>query len=168
MGPSGAGRGACVCLAAATLITSEAPTVGKIRLGDPTTTWHLQVAVNTAHEWLGDAQCQRLFSDFRDVRGRLLSEVLADRGESGQSHLERLFFYDGARTKACEGRGAVALTMPGSYVIHVCPVAFGRLARERRPAVVVVVHEVLHTLGLGENPPSPSEINSAVLRRCGH
>jgi hypothetical protein len=30
-----------------------------------------------------------------------------------------------------------------------------------------VIHETLHTLGLGENPPSSAEIDSAVARRCG-
>ena len=30
----------------------------------------------------------------------------------------------------------------------------------------MVIHEMLHTLGLGENPPAPSEITRRVNDRC--
>jgi len=30
----------------------------------------------------------------------------------------------------------------------------------------MVIHEMLHTLGLGENPPSSFEITEQVMRRC--
>ena len=30
----------------------------------------------------------------------------------------------------------------------------------------LVIHEMMHTLGLGENPPSSLEINARVLKRC--
>ena len=33
-------------------------------------------------------------------------------------------------------------------------------------AEVVVIHEALHTLGLGENPPSSAEISIRVAARC--
>jgi hypothetical protein len=29
-----------------------------------------------------------------------------------------------------------------------------------------VVHELLHSLGLGENPPTSREITAQVLKRC--
>ena len=32
---------------------------------------------------------------------------------------------------------------------------------------LTLIHEMLHSLGLGENPPSTTEINGQVLRRCG-
>jgi hypothetical protein len=31
----------------------------------------------------------------------------------------------------------------------------------------MVIHEFLHSLGLGENPPSNVEITKQVLTRCG-
>jgi hypothetical protein len=31
---------------------------------------------------------------------------------------------------------------------------------------VIVVHEMMNTLGLGENPPTATQINEQVLRRC--
>jgi len=40
--------------------------------------------------------------------------------------------------------------------------------QERNPseAEAVVLHELLHSLGLGENPPASSEITDAVIRSC--
>jgi hypothetical protein len=35
-------------------------------------------------------------------------------------------------------------------------------------AEVYVIHEMLHTLGLGENPPSSQEITQAVVKRCAN
>jgi hypothetical protein len=32
---------------------------------------------------------------------------------------------------------------------------------------IIIIHEVLHTLGLRENPPSSEEITRQVTRRCG-
>lgn len=137
-----------------------------IRIGQPQTILVLRAAINGAHEWLGDPVCQQVFSDFRDLSGTLLSDVLSERGESGQEHLERLFFYDGSRGEVCTGRGAAALTQPGSHVVFICPAGFREIAREPRKARVIVIHELLHTLGLGENPPSGHEITARVQERC--
>jgi hypothetical protein len=32
---------------------------------------------------------------------------------------------------------------------------------------MIVIHELLHALGLGENPPLSVEITGQVMRRCG-
>jgi hypothetical protein len=50
-------------------------------------------------------------------------------------------------------------------VVYVCGGAFRDLDAKRREQVLI--HEMLHSLGLGENPPSTHEINDAVWRRCG-
>jgi hypothetical protein len=155
-------------MAGAALVLAGSAEAANLRIDDPTTSLTVQMAVDGAREWLADPGCQAVFSDFRDRSGKLLSDVLAERGESGQSHLDRLFFYDGSRAKLCEGLGAAALTQPGSYIVYVCPAQFRQLSRDRRKAVATVVHELLHTLGLGENPPSPREITAGVLARCGH
>lgn len=78
-----------------------------------------------------------------------------------------LVFYDGTRTRACE-KGAVAFTTPGSRAVHVC-VDQLKQAQSANPEHVVaaLIHEILHTLGLGENPPSPSDITRRVRARCG-
>jgi hypothetical protein len=31
----------------------------------------------------------------------------------------------------------------------------------------MIIHEILHSLGLGENPPSSDEITKQVAARCG-
>jgi hypothetical protein len=38
----------------------------------------------------------------------------------------------------------------------------------RQPGVAesMVIHEALHTLGLGENPPTPMEITNRIYGRC--
>jgi hypothetical protein len=42
-----------------------------------------------------------------------------------------------------------------------------RTSRENGEYLVLVpIHEVLHTLGLGENPPSSGEITRTVRRFC--
>ena len=137
-----------------------------IRIDQPQTAMAVRWAINGAHEWLGDPGCRQVFSDFRDLSGKLLSDVLAERGETGQEHLERLFFYDGSRGDLCTGRGAGAMTQPGSHVVFICPAGFGEISREPRKARVIVIHELLHTLGLGENPPSGREITRRVQERC--
>jgi len=137
-----------------------------IRIDQPQTVRTVRWAINGAHEWLGNPGCQQVFSDFRDLSGKLLSDVLAARGESGQEHLERLFFYDGSRGDLCTGRGAAAMTQPGSHVVFICPAGFGEISREPQKARVIVIHELLHTLGLGEDPPSGQEITARVQERC--
>lgn len=137
-----------------------------IRVHDPSISGQLLQAINGAHERLGEAGCGRLFSDFEDLSGKPLADVLAERGESAQSHLGRLFFYDGTDRKLCRGRGAAAMTLPGSKVVYVCPAQFREVARQPRNAQATVIHELLHTLGLGENPPSSREITRRVIERC--
>jgi hypothetical protein len=31
----------------------------------------------------------------------------------------------------------------------------------------MIIHEMMHTLGLGENPPTTFEITERVMARCG-
>jgi hypothetical protein len=57
--------------------------------------------------------------------------------------------------------------------VFVCPAereARSRLARLEFQggslAEAMVIHEMLHTLGLGENPPTPFEITERIRARC--
>jgi hypothetical protein len=64
-----------------------------------------------------------------------------------------------------------AFTTPGSRSVYVCSSPFmtlGRRAGLISPATVVI-HEMLHSLGLGEGGPFPSsiEITLRVQTRCG-
>jgi len=93
--------------------------------------------------------------------------VLDERGETGQSHLQRLFFYDGAEARVCGVPGALAFTQPGSHVVFVCNQWF-REAFATNPSKVeaAIIHESLHSLGLGENPPRSQDITARVMERC--
>jgi hypothetical protein len=52
-------------------------------------------------------------------------------------------------------------------VVRVCAGELKRLNPQQPEYVVAtLIHEILHTLGLGENPPSSREITARVLSRC--
>ncbi len=123
-------------------------------------------AVRGAHRLLADPGCQSVFSDFIESSGRRLQDVLDERGETGQSHLRRLLFYDGAEAR-CKDPGVLAFTQPGSHVVYICNQWF-REAFATNPSKVeaVIIHESLHSLGLGENPPSSHDITARVMERC--
>jgi hypothetical protein len=58
----------------------------------------------------------------------------------------------------------MAFTHPGSQVIRVC----GRQLRDRDRGVaeIIVIHEFLHALGLGEGPSTSRDITERVMARC--
>lgn len=52
-------------------------------------------------------------------------------------------------------------------VIYVCGTRFAeRFARKTEGGEILLIHELLHTLGLGENPPTTEEITRQVRARC--
>ena len=78
-----------------------------------------------------------------------------------------VLFYDGSNEGPCRRPRVHAFTAPGSRRRAGVPVAGeARGRRARATAEALVIHEVLHTLGLEENPPSSEEITVAVERRC--
>lgn len=125
----------------------------------------LHRAVVGAHCRLEQPACQRLFSEFSDASGQTLQSKLDALGYTGAAYLRLILFADGSGRRSCE-EGAFAFTTPGSRVVYVCGRAFRNLA-ERNPMIAqaIVIHEALHTLGLGENPSS-SQITARVLARC--
>lgn len=112
--------------------------------------------------------CRQVFSDFSDRAGRPLQAALDQLGETPESYLRGLmFFYDGSSQRRCASGGILGGTQPGSRVIHVCPVQFFETSRRDALATeVFIIHETLHSLGLGENPPAPVEIDWRVKQRC--
>ena len=125
-------------------------------------------AVRGASLKLREAQCNQVFSDFRDSRGRTLQQNLQDRGETGESFLRWLIFYNGDAESVCREARTAAATNPGARMVHVCPNQFiqAQLATPGR-AAVLIIHEELHALGLKENPPTSAEITAIVISRCG-
>jgi hypothetical protein len=124
-------------------------------------------ALQGAYTRLADPGCQAVLSDFTLPSGRSLQEVLDEQGQTGQSFLRLLLFYDGTEVPRCRKPGLLAFTQPGSRVIYICSAWF-REAFELNPANVeaVIIHETLHAIGLGENPPRGEDITAQVRARC--
>ena len=129
-----------------------------------------QAVVRAAHgvlERLGGDECRQVLRDFTDAEGRTLERNLDTLGVSPLDYLGWVFFYDGFGRGRCMQEGIYATTQPGSRVVNMCGPRFTELqAREPQVAQAVVLHEVLHTLGLQENPPSSAHITQRVLERC--
>ena len=115
---------------------------------------------------LREPECQRLLEDFQDADGRPLTVKLASFGVSADQYLATIPFLDGTGRPLCKGGQSQLLTTRGVARIAVCPPFLQTVDRERVTAEVYVIHEMLHTLGLGENPPSSQEITQRVKRQC--
>jgi hypothetical protein len=82
-------------------------------------------------------------------------------------YVSALIVEDGERYSQCSDGSILAFTTVGSRMIYVCGPAFVRAGRrDAQEARAALVHELLHTLGLGENPPSPRQIKYRVKQLC--
>jgi hypothetical protein len=78
-----------------------------------------------------------------------------------------LVFFDGSRESSCV-TGVLAFTKPGGRVICLCGGEFKQTWLQNPEYMVAgFIHEMLHTLGLGENPPSPADVTRRVIAACG-
>jgi hypothetical protein len=147
--------------------TKGSPEQIRVRLGGLYDAGTVQRSLDRARGRLERPQCQRVFTDFQDASGRPLQDVLDRTGRSGAEHLGTLLFYDGSGQPRCATPRTLAFTWVGSQIVFVCAHQFVEAAR-RDPllADAALIHESLHSLGLGENPPSSSEITSRVISFC--
>jgi hypothetical protein len=162
-------------LAVAILANGRAPAAGAdrvrpgpdgVRLAGRWLEEPLRRAVHGASRRLGEPSCAAVLDDFRDPAGRSLRERLWELDLQAPEYARMVLFYDGASDGPCRRPRVHAFTAPGSRVVRVCP-SLGRLAAaEPATAEALVIHEVLHTLGLEENPPSSEDITVAVEKRC--
>lgn len=121
-------------------------------------------------------ECRKVLTDFADARGHSLRENLEARGLSATDYLETIAFVNGSRTRSCRrGPRVLLVATPGMGSVGVCPMGGDpfttRFAQVqlRNPSLAefLVIHEMLHTLGLGEDPPTGEEITGQVRLRCG-
>lgn len=126
-------------------------------------------AVNGAFRRLATATCQLVLQDFRDASARALEARLEVLDQTVAEYFASVYFVDGDDTAQCRLNDATAaFTEPGSRVIHVCAKKFSRqFARRTAGGEILVIHELLHSLGLGENPPTSAQITDRVWLRCG-
>lgn len=113
-----------------------------------------------ARERLADPSCQGVLADFTDGAGRRLDLLLRARGRTPQEQLDSLGFESGLGRPGCS-RGQLAFTQIASRVVSICLRPFTLLPPAKQEAVLI--HEMLHTLGLGENPPE----SAAITARAG-
>jgi hypothetical protein len=116
----------------------------------------------------------QLLADFQDRAGRTLAQNLEAWGVAAAEYVRMIPFLDGSANPGCQRREVDLQTTPGLPPVFVCPAGVAtpnsRFAavQARTPALAeaMVIHEMLHTLGLGENPPSSLEITERVRARC--
>ncbi len=125
-------------------------------------------ALARAREKLSSPACLLVLDDFRDASGRSLSSVLSDAGLSAPEFLVRLEFRDGRNEDLCRRGHIDAFTSVGGATVWTCPGGSLRLGGENeRAGANALIHEMLHALGLRENPPMSVEITHRVRDRCG-
>ena len=129
-------------------------------------------AVRGAAARLATPDCQAVLTDFRDVVGETLKDNLAKMARNPSQFVGDVWFIDATDGQGCKTNlGVAAYTNPGSRIINVCSSRFSdpNFGLGGINGVVVIIHEILHALGLGENGPHPSarEISNRVLARCG-
>ena len=138
-----------------------------IRIPDPLARRATIAALESASARFADADCRKIFTDFEDGNGRSLADRLSAVAVDIHVYLTMVTFIDDTRHRMCVS-GVLVFTAPGSRVVRVCAEELKRINAQQPDYVVAsLIHEILHTLGLGENPPSASEITARVLARCG-
>lgn len=126
-------------------------------------------ALRGSQQRMARANCQQVMTDFTDASGRSLRENLDAVGETPDAFLGMLLFYDGSDSTPCGNRRVLAFTSPGNRAIFICSARFmDKRMSNRGFSELTLIHEALHSLGLPENPPSPSEITQQVRARCGY
>lgn len=150
--------------ASSSIVRADGMTVDVSTIADGAVAAAVERAARGARRRLADAECLGLLDDFRDASQRPLREVANATLASPDAVLTRAIFRDGRDATICR-TGTAAFTGPGSRVVFVCGARFAAL--DRTAAELVMIHEMLHTLGLGERPPTTREIDRQVARRCG-
>jgi len=151
---------------------------GIVARGQASTEWHgvrvvapaaataIRRALDEAARRLLHPGCLQLLKEFGDDTGRPLSERLAALSVDVRGYLGWIQFHDGS-SAMCGNGWTLMYTVPGSRVVHVCKVAVESAGPGSTDYLAAsVIHEMLHTLGLRENPPSSPEITGRVKRLC--
>ena len=136
---------------------------------DPQLGPFVHAQVMRAARRFGSPACALVLEDFPDERtGRRLAESLTAYGQTANEYLGSLAYRLGPAAGPCDNPQIDAYTSPGSRTIFICREQFLRRQRSSEGfAANILIHETLHSLGLGENPPTPSEITARVDARCG-
>jgi len=126
-------------------------------------------AIEGARRRLADDGCRRILDDFVDGTGASLADHLEARSLTPSEHLSQIWFVDGTGEVPCDDSLTAAFTTQGGRVVFICAARFASAqdALCGPAGEIIVIHEFLHTLGLGENPPTSNQITQRVWQRCG-
>lgn len=153
-------------------VSAQTPTeVGsRIRVADVWASSVVARAVKGAAATLESPDCQRLLTDFNDEAGNPLTERLKAIGRTASQFVTELWYVDASAESTCILNQILAYTKPGMRIIYICAkrVAASTGMQSGRRAEAIIIHEMLHALGLGEGGrhPSAEAITQKVLTRC--
>jgi hypothetical protein len=115
-------------------------------------------------------ECRKLFTDFADSQGRTLQQSLEKWTASAAEYVALVPFVDGSSQALCRNTKTALVASPGVRRVFVCRTFADVQLRQPGVAESMVIHEILHTLGLGEAPqkgaPSSIEITQRIEARC--
>ena len=128
----------------------------------------VQSAIDGATRRLKRPACAALLDEFQASDGLPLAVRLSGLSLTPSEYLGTLWFADADNLTPCHQVAApIAFTTPGHTVVYVCGHHFMSMY-DRNPsyAEILVIHEMLHAAGLGENPPSSEHISRVARARC--
>jgi hypothetical protein len=138
-----------------------------IRIPDPVARDAAITALESVAARFEDSDCLKVLTDFQTTNGSTPADQLTAWGIDIRTYVTWVTFIDDSRHTLCQ-KGGLFFTSPGSRVVRVCVEKF-KLLRQHSPdyLAALFIHEILHTLGLGESPPSSEAITARVMLRCG-
>jgi hypothetical protein len=129
--------------------------------------WNMKRVVEAAAARLARCSCQKVLFDFVDEQGVPLGTRLAS-GRNPVEAFAALRFVNKPLAPQCRTGNRLAFTFPGSQVIFVCSLKLRNESIQNSVRTeLILIHEFLHSLGLGENPPTSQDITTRVAVRCG-
>jgi hypothetical protein len=128
----------------------------------------LQRAMTGAVRRLTDPECQKIFREFQSTSGRTLESTLQTIDQTPAQVFASLQLRDGENVGPCRSNGrAVAFTQPYGRVVFICGSRLeAQFAHDQQTVEILLIHELLHALGLGEDPPTSAEVTTRLFARC--
>lgn len=116
---------------------------------------------------LRSSTCRKVLTDFKDAQGRTPLQNLEPYALTPEEYMDRILFFDGVKRRVCRTDQTQLVAFLGADKnVYVCRPFLQTLWKDRTMAEMYVIHEMLHTLGVGENPPTSVQITHQVMRRC--
>ena len=125
----------------------------------------LQWSVGIAARQLRQPECLKAFAELQLPDGSTPLQRLEATGLTAEAFLATLEWESGATSGRC-APGALLATVRNGRRVSVCPGFAKIVASQPSFGATLVIHEQLHALGLGENPPTSTYITTRVYHRC--